>query len=394
MKYQLVVLGPLASMRVPDLKSEIEARIGDLGLDPASDFELLDAGQNGQIDWEAIPVGVWFGAQSSADSDASDSDHLAILTQLLTENCAIFPVVDNSQDYQQKVPAKLWPINGHEWDPPRLVTDILRTFRLTRAQRQAFISYKRSESSAVALQLFNALTQYGYRVFLDTVSVEAGTDFQQALWGRMADVDLLVFLDTKHTLSSRWVHEELARAHDLGLGVLQLIWPDQTRTPGTELSDPIQLISQDFSNGSADAADLLKEDVLKKVLTEAERSRIRSLKARHDRVLTDLVEQAHDCQLEAVIHPVEAVTHPVVSIELRRSDQRIAIAIPLVGIPDAVTVQQLEKIFAPTQHTISKIVYDGLGLQPDWADHLDWLNRHHGLQTNQVATLDTWLGGL
>jgi TIR domain-containing protein len=244
------------------------------------------------------------------------------------------------------------------------------------------------------LQLFDALTQYGYRVFLDTVSVAAGADFQQALWGRMADVDLLVFLDTKTALSSRWVHEELARAHDLGLGTLQLIWPDHTRTPGTELSDFIQLMGQDFRNGSADAADLLKDDVLKKVLAEAERSRIRSLKARHDRVLTDLVEQAHEHKLQAVIHPVEVVTHPVVSIELRRDDQRLAIVIPLVGIPDAVTIQQLENIFAPTHHAISKIVYDGLGLPLDWADHLDWLNRHHRLQTNQVATLDTWLGDL
>jgi hypothetical protein len=384
-----VSLGPWASACVPDLKAELEARLGDLGLDPASDFELLDATRNGQIEWDATPVGVWFGAQGS-----TDSDHLAVLTQLLSENCVIFPVVDNSQDYQQKVPERLWSINGHEWNPPRLVSDILRTFRLTRAQRQAFISYKRSESNGVALQLFNALTQYGYRVFLDTVSVEAGTDFQQTLWGRMADVDLLVFFDTKNALSSRWVHEELARAHDLGLGVLQLIWPDHTRTPGTELSDFIRLMSEDFSNGSADAADLLKDDVLKRVLTEAERSRIRSLKTRHDRVLTDLVEQAHDYQLEAVIHPIEAVAHPVVSIELRRADQRIAIAIPLVGIPDAITIHQLEKIFAPTHHSISKIIYDGLGLQSDWADHLDWLNRHHGLQTNQVATLDTWLGGL
>jgi hypothetical protein len=94
MKYQLVASGPMTSVRVPDLKAEIEACLGDLGLDPASDFELLDAGQSGQIDWEGTPVGVWFGAQGS-----SDSDHLAVLTRLLTENCVIFPVVDNFQDY-------------------------------------------------------------------------------------------------------------------------------------------------------------------------------------------------------------------------------------------------------------------------------------------------------
>jgi hypothetical protein len=156
----------------------------------------------------------------------------------------------------------------------------------------------------------------------------------------------------------------------------------------------MQLELQDFSNGRADAADRLTDERLQHVLAEAERSRIRSLKTRRDRVVTDLVEQARDHQLEAVIHPVEAVVNPVGSIELRRGDKRLAVVIPLVGVPDAVIIHQLETILTSAHPSMSKIVYDGLGMQPDWADHLDWLNRHHRLQTSQVATLDSWLGGL
>jgi hypothetical protein len=299
----------------------------------------------------------------------------------------VFPVVDSFQEYQDQVPDELHTINGHEWDPSRLVPDILRAFRLTRAQRQAFVSYKRNESSSVAVRLFDALSHRGYRVFLDTASVETGEDFQEALWGRMADVDLLLFLDTDGALSSKWVCEELARAHDLGLGVLQLVWPDQSRTSGTELSDCIELDYTDFVNEIVDSSGTLTDAALRTVLAEAERSRIRSLRARCDRVVADFLDQATERQLGAVVQTSG-------TIELHRDGSKVGTAIPLVGIPEAFTIQQHEELIAPSDVANSIIVYDGLGMRPAWAAHLEWLNRHHHLQTSQVVEIDRWLGGL
>jgi hypothetical protein len=201
--------------------------------------------------WDNTPAGVWFGG-----TETSDQADLDILEKLLQENLPVFPVIDKLDNYKQLVPASLHRINGHVWesaDPqvdPKggatLVTNILGALWLTRLQRQAFISYKRDDTRGVAIQLFHALSQSGYQPFLDLWSIDSGVAFQDALWERMADIDLLIFLDSVHALSSRWVHEELARAHALGLGVLQLVWPNHRRTQDTEFSDWIPLEPADL----------------------------------------------------------------------------------------------------------------------------------------------------
>ena len=84
--------------------------------------------------------------------------------------------------------------------------------------RQTFISYRRTDSRRVAEDLFNELSQRKYTVFLDTASVESAVPFQDALWDRLADMDLLVLLDSPNALTSRWVNDELVQVNNLGLG--------------------------------------------------------------------------------------------------------------------------------------------------------------------------------
>jgi hypothetical protein len=218
-------------------------------------------------------------------------------------------------------------------------------------------------------------------------SVEAGAKFQQTLWARMADVDVLVFLDTKEALTSQWVRQELARAHDLGLGVLQLIWPGQTRTAGTEFSDFIALDQHHFVNGKATRDDRLEEAALKEIGLRAEQARVRSLRARRLRVVSDLVDQAKRLDISAVVHPVEPVA-------LFRAQQKLADVIPFVGVPDAYSIQQREGKSSRESLEKSLLLYNGLGVDPDWMDHLNWLNKHHDLKTRQVDKIKEWLQSL
>lgn len=382
MKYQLVVLGPGKDGVLSELVSEFEERLKDLGLDPDADGDILEADRGDEVDWDGIPVAIWFGGKDAVEQ--SDKD---ILGKFLDEQFPVFPVVTDSKRFQESVPSELHRINGQDWDVARLTADVLHALRLTRPQRQAFISYKRSESRGVAVQVFEALVHRGYRAFLDTASIESGVDFQEALWGRMADVDLLVFLDSPNALSSRWVYQELARAHDLGLGALQLIWPNHSRTSGTEFSDFVQVQMSDFQHGTADKDDLLTTERLDEFLVAAERARIRSLNARRLRVVADLTDQAMDVGLDAVVHPVE-------SVELQRNGTRVASVVPFVGLPDGPSIQREEQHFQPDGLTNVRIVYDGLGMDPSWLDHLEWLNLHHGLQTTQVENIGAWLGEL
>ncbi len=166
------------------------------------------------------------------------------MRDFLVRGFSLFPVVEDLTRYSRCVPPELLPINGQIWDLARVGSDIMRGFRLSRRWRQVFISYRRSESTGVAHQLFHELNERGFRVFLDTASVDGGADFQKALWSRMADVDLVILLDTPGALSSNWVYQELNRAHDLGMGVVQLIWPGHARTKGTELSFQCSLTTQ------------------------------------------------------------------------------------------------------------------------------------------------------
>jgi hypothetical protein len=376
--YQLVILGPSKDQFQKPLLKELRQQFKQLGLDPASELRVRGS-KNWKIDFDGVVVAVWFGgAGTSSDAD------LALLRRLIEENIAIFPVVADLKTYSASVPPELHPINGQEWDCARIVTDILREFHLTRVQRQVFISYRRTDCLEVAGQLFDRFSRRGYRVFLDTASVDAGVDFQQTLWSRMADVDLLIFLDTPNALTSRWVHEELARAHDLGLGVLQLVWPGHTRTRGTEFSDLLELDLGHFRKKRANATDRFTDDTLDQTCRAAELARIRSLRARRLRVVGDLVDQAKAANLSAVVHPAKA-------IGILRNKQKVADVIPFVGVPDAFSIQRHEAELPKGSLRRSLILYNGLGVDPAWQKHLAWLNARHPLTTCQIDMVDAWL---
>jgi hypothetical protein len=92
-------------------------------------------------------------------------------------------------------------INGMELkadDPQleRLAGVLLEGLGLVRKSRRLFISYKRSETQGVAIQLYEALDHGGFGVFLDTLSIRPGEPFQEVLWHRLADTDVIVLLDS------------------------------------------------------------------------------------------------------------------------------------------------------------------------------------------------------
>ncbi|HXD29846.1 MAG TPA: toll/interleukin-1 receptor domain-containing protein [Pyrinomonadaceae bacterium] len=366
-----------------ELVKLLKEHLERLGLQPDTELKVFNPSDASAVDWEGVIVSVWFGTE-----DKATRQELKLLQRALAENVPIFPVVEDLKRFRDLVPTELRPINGQVWNCQRIVTDILKEFRLTRSQRQAFISYKRDDCLEVAGQLFDLLSRRGYRIFWDSASVEGGVDFQQALWGRMADVDLLVFLDTPNALTSRWVHQELARAHDLGLGVLQLVWPaPHKRTRGTEFSDWLQLSLSDFKRGNTGPTCRLTKAALDRVSRAAELARVGSLAARRLRVVGDLVDQAKTAKLEAIVHP----TNP---IELYRKGKKVADVFAFVGVPDAFSIQQQEITLQRRTLRRSLILYNGLGVDPAWTKHLAWLNERRGLATAQLDMVDVWLKGL
>jgi len=358
-KYQLVLLGQAKAAKSAAISGQVSKLFAELGLDFAVHGELL-TGASRLPEWEGFPVAVWFGGV-----EATDADEVKLVDEFLARGFAVFPVVKSLSDYSKCVPTNLRPINGQEYIVSKVANDIMLGFRLARRHRQAFISYKRSESAGVASQLFHELSDRGYRVFLDTASVEAGVNFQNALWSRMADVDLLILLDTPNALKSEWVHKEFNRAHDLGMAVVQLIWPSHKRSVGTELSAPLPLKLKDFIGKRALANSRLQGETLGRIVDRIESERIRSLNCRRTRVVDVLTTTMSNGNFKFIVHPAK-------HLDVMRGNSKLAEVIPFVGVPDSTAVHEHDRA-KQYEHTV--VVYNGLGVDEEWATHIKWLKQ-------------------
>ena len=388
-RYEVVLLGPNVVQWHSELERELSANFVERMLDPDVYLSLRTSSDFDPVDDGNIRVGVWMGAKGASNA-AKD---LEVLDGLIVAQIPVFPVVDSIVDYQQKVPSQLYPINGLEWAVHVLASELMASFRLTRSVRRAFISYRRTDCCAIAIQLFEELSKKGYEVFLDTASVPPGVNFQNSLWCRMSNVDLLIFLDSPNALDSDWVYQELARAHDLGLGVLQLVWPDHLPFVGTELCDRFSLNDEDFSPSPPTASSKLTDPCLKSVLQASERSRIRSLSHRRRRLSDTVTVAAESCRLDVAMHPV-------CPFELRKGGLTIAHLLPHIGLPDGRNIQDYEKEIASNRcrqavnKTSIMIFFDGLGMDPVWGDHLQWMNSRNPIPASTTDQLVIWMRGI
>ena len=402
MKYQLLAFGPAATDCVPELQAEFQRQITDIGLDPSVDCELIEIATPAdvmKVEWGGAPVGIWFGDIAPFAQHAVD-----LVQDLLKHGDPLFPVCDTLVDYSKKVPPALHGINGQPWREPQdkttVVANALGGFRLTPRERTAFISYRRDESRAVAVQVFEELERRKYAGFLDTASVAAGVSFQEVLMGRLSGVDLVVFLDTPSAISSQWVYQELNQAQTQGMGILQVLWPGRAQAPGTGFCDPFPLRTEDFVNKNADDADTLLADRLHELVQETERTRIRSIRHRRERVIGELMSQASHAGMTASVHPVGTKDVRAASIELIRSGQIVGRALPVLGLPNSMLVHSRSDELQQAGITAGtvRLVYDELGIHPDHAAHLDWLNGrldpNFAVQTQPLATVADWMGSL
>jgi hypothetical protein len=199
-KYQFATMGPGPGSYKRAVVTAAKAAVRALGLAPAQDMEIITSPT--AIGKRNSMVGVWF-AETGVVPSHND---LSLLDALLDGGVTIIPVVDSVDGYSTKVPPSLASINGVPREPRiDVVQAILRGLGLTRIQRQAFITYKRSDSTGVAIQVFDGLSERGYHTFLDTASIEIGDEFQSVLWDRISDADVHLFLDTPGALQSRWI---------------------------------------------------------------------------------------------------------------------------------------------------------------------------------------------
>jgi hypothetical protein len=388
--YQIAVFPDGAEPHAETLRNTVHRNFEALGI-PLHLLRFLDDKTVAARDRKAPVVGVYFGL--TRDPRPAPPG----LSDLLKDGTMVIPVVTQLAEFSRFVPGDLRVVNGMELRPEdqdlnRVASVVLEGLNLLRKSRRLFISYRRIETQGIAIQLYELLDAQGFDVFLDSHSIRPGEPFQEVLWHRLADTDVIVLLDSPGFLTSRWTEAELAQANSTNIQILQLIWPGSTLQEAAAFSKPFSLVETDFLDPKnlLGAGGRLRDVCLNKVAIEVESLRARALAARHAYLVQEFCAEAKAVGFAPCVQPERFI-----SFETKNGDY--IVVVPTVGVPDAVRYQEIEDEISrhAKQHGEIILLYDERGIREKWINHITWLDRHPlQVKSLQVAQAQSWLGGL
>ena len=384
-RYQLILLGSTEDSIVKGIKEQIISDITNLRL-PESILNIID---RDNLEEEYVgnqpAFSIYFGDKKRSFKD------LSIVERLLKDGTMILPIYYN--EFSDEIPNELKNQNGIQYNDnqrSRIANVVLQAFELLRSTRKIFISYKRSESTSVAIQMYEALESHHFDVFLDTHSIEKGEPFQEELWHRMTDCDVILLLNTPGFLESHWCKEELAEASTKQIGIVQLVWPNHSIEAISHLSFPLKLKDIDFVDAIYDNKDKskLKDDKVEEIVQFVESVRSRNLASRQDNLITEFMSIAKQCGRSITVQPERYLTEVI-------SDKKI-IYIPTIGVPQSFNCQAADIRYEydkNPKNTRIRLIYDDLRVREKWLKHLDWLNDNFkkDILTLKKQDFKTWL---
>lgn len=389
-KYQLITLGSNVPEKHQILDRLLE-RLKDLGL-PKSILKVIDSDNvTNEYLGNQPAFGLYFG---DIEGDHKDLD---ITQKLIKDGTMILPIFFGSEEgaFGKEIPCILANQNGIPFKVnqlDRIANIILESFELLRSTRKIFISYRRNESTSIAIQLYEALESYNYDVFLDTHTIGKGEPFQDELWHRMTDCDVIVLLNTPKFLESHWCKEEFAEAGAKQIGLVQLVWPNheiKNIDSSSHISYPMILKSDDFvdkvfnNKDRSKLVDVIVEEVIQKV----ESVRARNLASRQDNLITEFRNIAEQYGRIITVQPEKFLTEDI-------DDTRI-VYIPTIGIPQSSSCQSAEirKELYRHEKVSIRLIYDDLRIRDKWLNHLDWLNDNFkkDIKTLKKQDFKSWL---
>ncbi|MGQ3012112.1 MAG: toll/interleukin-1 receptor domain-containing protein [Flavobacteriales bacterium] len=383
-KYQIILIGNESSF-IEQIKESLNRHTDELGVLRDS---IIYINETNFVEYKANAPAVclYFGANDEAFKN------LSLLKTLISDATLIIPLVENLEIFRESIPEQLHKINGYklseENDIEGLVSVILEGLSLLRLSRRLFISYKRDESSTIAIQLFEQFEKNGFDVFLDTHSVRYGEPFQDELWHRLADTDVVVLLNTPGFVNSDWTTQELARANAMSVGILQLIWPDHDLELEAKLSIPYRLQDSDFGNSAYAAPQkYLTNTTINQIVSEVESLRARSLASRQDNIITEFIKGACRVGKEANLQPEKFIL-------INKSDDEELVFIPTVGVPQSFTYNQSEELIKQVKKRKTDtiyILYDHINIREKWIKHLSWLDNYLPVKALKIEGIEQWL---
>lgn len=355
--YDLALLGAPSDTQVSDVEQAVSHAIQGFG---------LRLGR--EVGWHVRPpafhpaqqtagAAVFFGGVGASQAN---------LPELIRESIPVVPVVSELARVTDEIPAVLRPLNCLAYSAggaQRVASALLECAGMLPRQRRVFLSYRRDEARQAALQLFDALSARCFDVFLDTHGIAPAEDFQATLWHRLCDSDVLVMLDTPHYFESRWTSAEFGRALAKGISVLRVGWPDATPSVRTATASRAELLATEVGPTTGE----LSASAIERICLQLEAVRSQSHAVRSLNLVSTLRVAA-----ERVGGRVVAVGSNR-AVHIRLPDERHVVMFPSVGVPTSTALQDAATN-APDCSVA--VVYDPVGLLPEWLAHLDWLGSH------------------
>lgn len=369
--YEVATLGDPTPDQIHDLEQGLRAAAAAYQLDYGVDLVLLMNPARFAPPQRTTAVAVYFGAPGGGLKTVHDVLDPSSVTTI--------PVASTETSVSAEIPAELRFLNCHLTDSggsDRLLATVLECLGLLRRQRRVFLSYRRSEAREAALQLFDVLSARGYEVFLDTHGVARAVDFQEALWHKLCDVDVMVMLETPTYFASRWTREEFGRALSKNIGVLRVQWPDTTPSKDTQTCSRVEIVPQELNTTTG----ALASEALNRIADQLERFRSLSFAARRISAMTQLA-----LAIESIQGQVLGVgPHFTMRVKLPGgSDLDVS---PVIGVPDSTA---LHDAMRRANGQPSAVLYDHVGVLPSWNDHLEWLAKNipqaYWIRSSQAA---------
>lgn len=392
--YSLALLGEIPQ----DLRTALLARISrcveDLGLEVGQDVSLIEGSVldfNPAI--ERCCAALCFSVASHEEPSVE---------KLIQRRVPLIPVARSKRTFASEFPGALGAVNGLEVGDgvEAIATALLESAALIPRQRRVFLSYRRDESTEVALQLYAALAARQYDVFLDTHGIHSGEHFQEVLWQKLCDSDVMVYLDTHGYFDSRWTGAEFARATLRGLSVLRVGWPD-VKSKTSQIIDGEFLISEcSFApDGGANSnvgsipstsSDSTKTDAVNSMLNRkisekdieeiahwVELLRTQSVANRYAKVVSKLKSSLAEYGGKIAGHSVSRSL--IVSI----GGKTIAVY-PELGVP---TSHGLYEATLDLHKPPVAVVYNQVGIKErKWRAHMDWIGKYVENHVRLVTT--------
>lgn len=353
--YHLGLIGDLSADEVSRLSETLRDALRPLGIE--KELAIAEPHQHFDPPADYSSTLVYVGGSGTKSDEA-------YLKKLMRGGTPVLPVVRDLRNFQRDIPQCLHAINGLALDAKderfeRLASFILGALHLLPRQRRLFLSYKRAESRDAALQLFEALSARQFDVFLDTHGVPPGDDFQDVLFHRLSDSDVLVMLDTPQYFDSRWTNVEIGKAMAKSLSIVRLGWPAVKQSQRLLAAESIQFDAADFEDK------LLAADAIERASIVIERARSRCIALRTDEMVGMLASSVHRIGGEFLGLGMRRTA------TVRLHDGHRLLVFPAIGVPSAEHLHHVATVSGDADSRA--VIYDDAGIAKDWQDHLEWL---------------------